>query len=139
MLKDRGWPVVAVDLGNVPQVEAPAGLPNMQGLIKYRYAMRAMKEMGYTAVGIGENEASMPLLDALAEYALNEPKPAVVSANLKDRSRKYRRHGEGVAAGRSDQGREFQDRRDGPGRAVGQRRNAKEGRVVSSSTIRCRP
>ena len=61
MLKDRGWPVVAVDLGNVPQVEAPAGLPNRQGLIKYRYAMRAMKEMGYIAVGIGENETSMPL------------------------------------------------------------------------------
>ncbi len=89
MLKERGWPVVAVDLGNVPQVEAPAGLPNKQGLIKYRYAMRAMKEMGYTAVGIGENEASMPLLSALAEYALNEPKPRVVSADLMDRDNNY--------------------------------------------------
>ena len=91
MLKGRGWPVVAVDLGDVPQVEAPAGLPNMQGLIKYRYAMRAMKEMGYIAVGVGENEAAMPLLDVLAEYALKDPKanPHVVSADLMDREDNY--------------------------------------------------
>ena len=89
MLKDRGWQVAAVDLGNVSQVKAPADLPNLQGLIKYRYAMKAMKAMGYTAVGIGVNEASMPLFDALAEYSLNDPKPAVVSANLLDRSTKF--------------------------------------------------
>ncbi len=89
MLKDRGWPVAAVDLGNVPQMTAPADLPNIQGLIKYRYAMKAMKVMNYTAVGIGDHEAAMPLLEVLAEYALNEPKPAVVSANLKDRSGKF--------------------------------------------------
>ena len=89
MLKDRGWPVAAVDLGNVPQVTAPADLPNLQGLIKYRYAMKAMKVMNYTAVGIGAHEASMPLFDALAEYALNESKPAVVSSNLLDRSGKF--------------------------------------------------
>ncbi len=89
MLKERGWPVVAVDLGNVPQAEAPAGLPNKQGLIKYRYAMQAMKEMGYTAVGLGDHEASMPLLTALAEFALNEPKPRVVSADLLDRDNNY--------------------------------------------------
>jgi len=89
MLKDRGWPVTAVDLGNVPQVEAPAGLPNVQGLIKYRYAMRAMKEMGYIAVGIGDHEASMPLFKALTEYPLNDPKPRVTSADLMDRDNTY--------------------------------------------------
>ena len=88
MLKARGWPVVAVDLGNVPQTEAPAGLPNVEGLIKYQYAMRAMKEMGYTAVGLGDHEAAMPLFEALAEYALNDPKPRVVSADLMDRDPK---------------------------------------------------
>ncbi len=87
MLKDRGWPVAAVDLGNVPQAEAPAGLPNKQGLIKYRYAMRAMKEMGYLAVGIGGHEAAMPLTSLLDEYALNDPKPRVVSADLMERER----------------------------------------------------
>ena len=89
MLKERGWPVAAVDVGNVPQVKAPADLPNLQALIKYRYAMKAMKVMGYTAVGIGANEASMPLFDALAEYSLNDPAPAVVSADLRDRDEKF--------------------------------------------------
>jgi Cytochrome c554 and c-prime len=89
MLNDRGWPTTAVDLGNVPQVKAPADLPNVQKLIKYRYAMLAMQKMGYTAVGIGDYEASMPLFDALAEFALNEAKPRVVSANLMDREDKY--------------------------------------------------
>ena len=56
-------------------MKAPADLPNVQGLIKYRYAMRAMQKMGYTAVGIGDYEASMPLFKALAEYSLNEEKP----------------------------------------------------------------
>jgi hypothetical protein len=88
LLKQRGWPVVAVDLGNVPQVEAPAALPNVQGLIKYRYAMRAMKAMGYTAVGIGDFEASMPLAKVL-DSVLNDPKPDVVSADLMDRDNKY--------------------------------------------------
>ena len=74
-LRERGWPVDSVDLGNVPQIIAPAGLPNIQGLIKYRYAMKAMKAMGYTAVGIGEYEASMPLAKTLDEYALNNEKP----------------------------------------------------------------
>ena len=31
----------------------------------------------------------MPLFDALAEYSLNDPKPAVVSANLLDRTTKF--------------------------------------------------
>jgi hypothetical protein len=91
-IKERGWPVDAVDLGNVPQITAPAGpvgLPNVQGLIKYRYAMKAMARMDYTAVGIGEYEASMPLTKTLDEYALNAERPRVVCANLKDAEAKY--------------------------------------------------
>ena len=42
-LKKRGWPVVAYDLGDIPQKEGPAKLANVQGLIKYRYAMQAME------------------------------------------------------------------------------------------------
>jgi hypothetical protein len=87
MLKARGWPVIALDLGNVPQIEAPAGLPNRQGLIKLRYAMRGMKEMGYLAVGLGDYEAAMPLARALDEYALQDPKPRVVTADLLDRDK----------------------------------------------------
>jgi hypothetical protein len=81
LLKQRGWPVVAIDLGDVPQKSGPAKLPNVQGLIKYRYSMMALKEMGYLAVGIGEYEAALSLRQ-VEGIAINEPKPALLAANL---------------------------------------------------------
>lgn len=81
LLKGRGWPVVAVDLGDVAQKSGPAKLPNVQGLIKYRYSMLALKEMGYLGVGIGEYDAALSLRD-IDGYAINEPKPAVLAANI---------------------------------------------------------
>jgi hypothetical protein len=84
-LKPRGWPVVAVDLGDVPQKKGPAyHLPNVQGLIKYRYSMMALKEMDYLGVGIGEYEAALGLDQIDGEWALNESKPAVLLANLEN-------------------------------------------------------
>ncbi len=82
LLKARGWPVVAVDLGEVPQTEGPAKLPNVQGLLKYTYSMKALKEMSYLGVGLGRNEASLSLGTILGEWALNEDTPAVLVANL---------------------------------------------------------
>src|SRR4051812_33381515 len=70
LLKDKGWLVTAVDGGDVPQVNGPQGLPNVQGPIKYRYSMEALNLIGYdkakeqhayAAVGIGPNELAMPL------------------------------------------------------------------------------
>jgi hypothetical protein len=84
ILREKGWPLVAVDVGDVPQMEGPVKLPNVQGLIKYRYAMKALQETGYTAVGIGEYEASPGLFETLGEWALNNPSPRIVVANLKD-------------------------------------------------------
>ncbi|HKI38627.1 MAG TPA: multiheme c-type cytochrome [Gemmataceae bacterium] len=81
-LKARGWDVVAYDLGDVPQIQGPAKLPNIQGLIKYRYAMDAMKLIGYSAVSFGEYEAALPLTAAMDEYALNNKEPVVLAANL---------------------------------------------------------
>jgi hypothetical protein len=46
--------------------------------------MDALRLLNYTAVGVGLNETAMPLLEALAEYALNNPKPPVTVANLKN-------------------------------------------------------
>ncbi len=89
ILRDKGWPVVAVDVGDLPQREGPLKLPNHQGLIKYRYSMRALQLIGYTAVGVGEYEASLTLATALGEWALNEPSPRVVAANLQDADTKY--------------------------------------------------
>src|SRR5262249_55118274 len=88
-LRQKGWPLVATDAGDVPQQQGPVNLPNIQGLIKYRYAMKALQQTGYTAVGIGQYEASMPLFNALGEWALNEPSPRVVVANLKDADTKF--------------------------------------------------
>ncbi len=51
--------------------------------------MRALKLIDYTAVGIGENEMLMPLFNALGEYALNNPSPRVLAANLVDKENKF--------------------------------------------------
>jgi hypothetical protein len=83
-LKGRGWPVVALDLGDIAQLHGPQNLPNVQGLLKYVYSMQALKRMDYAAVGIGEYETALPLKEALDNYALNEPQPTVLCANLKD-------------------------------------------------------
>ncbi|HTU92774.1 MAG TPA: multiheme c-type cytochrome [Gemmataceae bacterium] len=92
LLKARGWPVVAVDLGDVVQKRGLAHLHNVQGLIKYRYSMMALKEMGYLAVGIGENEAassSWPLASIEGEWAANSAQPAVLAANIRDAETKF--------------------------------------------------
>src|SRR5579875_744990 len=84
---EKNWPVVAVDLGDVPQKRGPANLPNVQGLIKYRYSMLALKDMGYLAVGIGENEANngaWSLEKIEGEWAANSAQPAVLAGNLKE-------------------------------------------------------
>lgn len=82
-LRERGWPVVAVDLGDVPQRSGP------QALLKYKKSMEALELIGYTAVGIGEYEMGMPLFEALGEWALNNPRPRVLSSNLKDRETNF--------------------------------------------------
>ena len=89
LLRRRGWPVTALDVGDVPQAEGPRKLPNVQGLLKYRYAMESMKEMGYLAVGLGEYEAGLSLFSVLAEYALNNDSPRVLAANLKDADKNF--------------------------------------------------
>ncbi|HEY7327175.1 MAG TPA: multiheme c-type cytochrome [Gemmataceae bacterium] len=92
LLKARGWQVVAVDLGDVPQKVAPAKLQNVQGLIKYRYSMMALKEMGYLAVGIGENETAgggWSLEKIEGEWAANNSQPSVLAGNLRDADNKF--------------------------------------------------
>ncbi len=88
-LKTNGWNVTAVDLGDLSQKQGPVSLPNEQGIIKYRYAMMAQKKLGYSVVGFGEYESSLPLFNALAEYSLNETIPRVVSSNLLEKDREF--------------------------------------------------
>jgi Cytochrome c554 and c-prime len=81
-LQQKEWPVVALDVGDIPQTKGPQMLPNVQGMLKYDYSMQALKKMGYAAVGIGEYEGALPLTEALAAYAMNEPEPRVLAGNL---------------------------------------------------------
>jgi 2',3'-cyclic-nucleotide 2'-phosphodiesterase (5'-nucleotidase family) len=85
LLKARGWKVVAVDLGDLAQKEGIQGLvklPNHQGVPKYITSMKSLQAMGYTAVGLGEYEASLTFGNILSLFALNETRPRVVAANL---------------------------------------------------------
>jgi hypothetical protein len=84
-LEQEGSPVIPIDLGDVPQVQGPANLPNIQGLIKYRYSMMALKAMNYAAVGFGAFEDAQPLYKAFEEWCFNEPQPPVLGANLVDK------------------------------------------------------
>lgn len=89
MIKKAGWPYAAVDLGDIAQKQGIAGLPNQQGLIKWIYSMKALKEMDYTAVSFGENEVTLGLPSLLDEYALNEEKPRVIVGNLIDADKNF--------------------------------------------------
>jgi hypothetical protein len=50
--------------------------------------MKALRAMDYLAVSFGRNEIALPLHDALAYYALNNPRPRVVGSNLLGRENK---------------------------------------------------
>lgn len=80
-LRDRGWPIIALDLGDIfdePKHRGP------QAQLKYRTSMEALSIMGYSGVGLGQYETASPtLLDTLAEYAINSGKPPILAANLK--------------------------------------------------------
>ena len=56
-------PVAATISGSLAQRQGPSQLPNVQGLIMYRYAMEALKKMGYLDVGLGEYESALSLFD----------------------------------------------------------------------------
>ncbi len=79
--KQRGWQVVALDVGDIAQDHGA------QRLAKYVTTMKALKIMNYGAVGLGLNELKIGLVETLASYALNEKKPPVLAANLDKESR----------------------------------------------------
>jgi hypothetical protein len=83
-LKEKGWPVVPVDVGDIAQRSS-----SRQAIRKYKAAMEARLLMDYLAVGIGPHEINMPLFEALGNYALNNEKPRVLAANLIDRDKNF--------------------------------------------------
>lgn len=88
-LRGRGWPVLALDLGDVATKDHPdRPSPQSQQLKKYALTMQAMKLMNYAAVGVGKQEFRLPLLDGLASYTLQDgnEKPRVLGGNIAERN-----------------------------------------------------
>jgi hypothetical protein len=79
-LKAKGWHVVGLELGDAA---AQKGV-HKQNLLKYRTTMRALAEMGYAGIGLGEYDFAEQLFELLAEYSLNNPgkPPVVLAGNL---------------------------------------------------------
>jgi hypothetical protein len=75
-LRRRGWTVACAEVGDVAERSGP------QRLLKYETAMKALRLMDYTAVSVGQFEMALPLFEALSHYALNNPRPRVLAANL---------------------------------------------------------
>lgn len=82
MLKAKGWSVLPLDLGDVAQKEGVARLPNLQGAIKYKYAIQALNALRYEAIGFGEYEAALGSINATADFLDTKPKPPFLVGNL---------------------------------------------------------
>jgi 2',3'-cyclic-nucleotide 2'-phosphodiesterase (5'-nucleotidase family) len=82
-LRDKGWRVVGLDLGDVMPDKEHAGLYK-QSLHKYATTMKALKEMGYAAVGLGQTDIESQLFNLLGEYTINNPgkAPIVLAGNI---------------------------------------------------------
>lgn len=81
-LKGKGWEVIGVDVGDV----APDGGKGIheQNVKKYAFALKAMKEMGYVAIGLGKTEFQNNLWDLLGQFTVQYPneRPIVLAGNL---------------------------------------------------------
>jgi hypothetical protein len=86
-LKERGWEVMGIDLGDVPRPLPYTPTPE-QTLTKYEVAMQAMKLMGYQVTGVGQEELALPLLNALTKYSIQKGNelPAVSLSNIDNRN-----------------------------------------------------
>jgi hypothetical protein len=83
--KTHGVEVVPLDLGDVAsQLSHDHKLLHSQALLKYGTAMRAMKAIGYRNVGLGLEEFSLGLLEAIGEFSLQNgnEQPGLLAANL---------------------------------------------------------
>ncbi|MBP3955879.1 hypothetical protein J8F10_11340 [Gemmata sp. G18] len=78
-LKDKGWPVAGIDLGDL-YPEKPA--VREQGRLKYIATMNALREMGYIAVGVGQTDITAQLDMLLGAYiAQKEQRPFTLAGN----------------------------------------------------------
>ena len=79
-LKNKGWPVVGVDLGDVAPEKS---VLREQAQLKYVAVMNSLREMGYLGVGIGKTELKSDLIGLLAQYGFQkEQRPFSLAGNL---------------------------------------------------------
>ena len=74
-LKSKGWDLIPVDIGNQVRRIGP------QAAIKFQTTMTALREMEYSAVGLGPDDLRLDSGELLVEVAGNEPTP-LVSSNV---------------------------------------------------------
>lgn len=80
-LKERGWPIVAVDLGDIVD-HKPRRATEPQVMMKYLASMKALNKMNYIGTALGLDEIELRLDDVLANYALNSGPVPVMGANF---------------------------------------------------------
>jgi 2',3'-cyclic-nucleotide 2'-phosphodiesterase (5'-nucleotidase family) len=85
-LRERGWPVFGVDLGDL--AEHKNGTPAAQTVLKYDASIRALAALQYSAVGIGELDLKLPLIEGLSNNVLQNAAayPPLLCANLTNRN-----------------------------------------------------
>ena len=74
-LWEKGWPVVAVDLGEI------ASTHGSQAMLKYVTSMNALDAMRYDAFGLGLNEMK-PTWEKLAHFAISDKQRRTIATNL---------------------------------------------------------
>jgi Cytochrome c554 and c-prime len=81
-LTEKGWPFTAFDLGGLVRKD------NVQNRIKFQVMLAALKELGYSAMGLGPEELSAEriepgfLLTQRLQTAQNQDGPSFVNANV---------------------------------------------------------
>lgn len=80
-LRAKGWPVMAVDLGDIALTPKKF---QEQDLLKYKYTMTALRDMGYSAVGLGIQDFEQQLIQLSVAYMSQKgnDRPAVLASNL---------------------------------------------------------
>lgn len=74
-LQQRGWPIVALDAGDLVRRVGP------QAAIKYQRAIEALRTIGYGVIGFGSSDLKLPSEDLLATLPQEQPAP-FISANV---------------------------------------------------------
>lgn len=88
-LQAMGWPVAAVDLGDL--VKRHTGTIQQQTELKYKTSMEALEILNYTGVGVGEHDFNLPLIAGASLFTLQKQDavPRILAANLLNKLQQF--------------------------------------------------